>query len=605
MKATKRKVEMTIPDWYKQGQRPSASFPNDPFKDWIPEFSSHSIKKVSLKDNELTLVVDAGAYRMISEKAREKKVSSKRVKEIRKANEDVKKAWVVINSRKESAYLLSLQTWRGIPKELKFPKPSKPKLLSTDFKNFEPFLCTEGEVNAYIKSYFLYEYLILMLKASGKFSVKDFSSSLRFSDKERISVEDCGAKIRNILGRIDSILYVDTSDYNKSLKTKTFKHKYKYIFHPERFSCDRKNTPVKIKYRISENLVRIIWNYEWITRDPEAVVKVEEVLKELLGNYRSKPCEISQARTTSTNPHNELIVSEKSFQFSIYRPDYTQLELTRFPKSILLECDALDKLLVWQRYHNQEADITDCSRLWHPFHNLPRPFRSHITFNGSYLVEAMDVKSCFYVLMSKAMEIADCIDKKELQQFCTLVREGDIYTEMGNHVMCVSPFPDGLDNDAEDCYLSFIGMEGRKRDVIKQNMQSFRNIKSFKQAHHQYPMLANHFRKLFPTITDWLFNYPTHVNAKGEEVKKLQHDMSRIETMLISRVCLRLVDMGVTPFTLHDAIYLSKDELGKLKKGKKTVGEIFWEVFDATTTEEITTCLGEKTIENNEEKTEK
>ena len=126
---------MTIPEWYKQGQRPSASFPNDPFKDWIPEFSSHSIKKVSLKDNELTLVVDAGAYRMISEKARAKKESSKRVKEIRKANEDVKKAWVVINSRKESAYLLSLQTWRGIPKELKFPKPSKPKLFSTDFKN--------------------------------------------------------------------------------------------------------------------------------------------------------------------------------------------------------------------------------------------------------------------------------------------------------------------------------------------------------------------------------------------------------------------------------------------------------------------------------------
>ena len=151
MKATKRSVEMTIPEWYKQGQRQSTSFPNDPFKDWLPDFSSHSIKKVSLKGNELTLEVDAGAYRMISDKARAKKISSKRAKELRQRNEEVKKAWEAINSKKESIYQLSVQTWKGAPKELKLPKPSRPELLKTDFKTFEPFLSTEGEVNAYIK----------------------------------------------------------------------------------------------------------------------------------------------------------------------------------------------------------------------------------------------------------------------------------------------------------------------------------------------------------------------------------------------------------------------------------------------------------------------
>lgn len=594
--ANRKSVEMTIPEWYKKGQRSSKYFPNDPYSGWIPDFSNHSIKSVRLKGNELTLEVDAGAYRMIAEKARAKKVSQKCAKQFRRVSEEDKKAWEGINRRIMSTYELSLQIWKGIPKELNFSKPSKPKLLNTNFKTFEPFLCTEGEVNAYIKSYFLYEYLILMLMSSGKFSVKDFSLSLRGSDEERITAEDCGAKIRNIMGRIDSILYVDTSDYTKSLKSQTFKHKYRYIFHPVLFPCDMKRKHVKIKYRLSANMEQVIRKQEWIIRDPETFVKVEEVINELIENMNISSREISRARTTSTNPCNELITNEKHFPFSIYRPDYTQLELTRFPKSILLECDALDKLLVWQRYHNQEANITDCSRLWHPFHNLPRAFRSHITFNGSYLVEAMDVKSCYYVLMCKAMEISDIIDKKELHRFCKLVREGDIYTEMGNHIMCVAPFPDGLDNDAEDCYLSFIGMEGRKRDVIKQDMQSFRNIKSFNQAQHQYPMLANHFKKLFPTITDWLFNYPTHINAKGEEVKKLQHDMSRIETMLISRVCIKLVNMGVTPFTLHDAIYLSEEELKKLQNGKDTVGKLFWDVFDSTTSEEIKLCLGAKTI---------
>ena len=59
--------------------------------------------------------------------------------------------------------------------------------------------------------------------------------------------------------------------------------------------------------------------------------------------------------------------------------------------------------------------------------------------------------------------------------------------------------------------------------------------------------------------------------------------------MLISKVCFLLKDMGLNPFTLHDAIYLSKDELGSLEEG--FVDKLFWEVFDATTEGDVLRAL--------------
>ena len=102
-------------------------------------------------------------------------------------------------------------------------------------------------------------------------------------------------------------------------------------------------------------------------------------------------------------------------------------------------------------------------------------------------------------------------------------------------------------------------------------------------------MLAKKFKEMFPTICRWLFTYPLYRNKKGKNAKRLQADMSRIETMLISKVCFRLKDMGLNPFTLHDAIYLSEAELNTLADG--AVDKLFWEIFDTVTPEEVKAAL--------------
>ena len=120
-------------------------------------------------------------------------------------------------------------------------------------------------------------------------------------------------------------------------------------------------------------------------------------------------------------------------------------------------------------------------------------------------------------------------------------------------------------------------------------MQSFRNFKTYGQAESQHPMLAKKFKQMFPTICRWLFTYQNYVNSKGKKTKRLQKDMSQIETMLISKVCFRLKAMGLNPFTLHDAVYLSEDELRTLESG--FVDKLFWEVFDSTTDDEVRMAL--------------
>ena len=143
------------------------------------------------------------------------------------------------------------------------------------------------------------------------------------------------------------------------------------------------------------------------------------------------------------------------------------------------------------------------------------------------------------------------------------------------------------EEDGDDEYLAFIGIT--RRDKIKLEMQSFRNFKTYGQAESQHPMLAKKFKQMFPTICRWLFTYPNYVNSKGKNTKRLQKDMSQIETMLISKVCFRLKAMGLNPFTLHDAVYLSEAELNTLADG--AVDKLFWEIFDTVTPEEVKASL--------------
>ena len=576
----------------------------DDYTIFNPAFVSYhnkSIVKTQLVGNKLTLTVDAGAYEEIEMMAKRYQISSENMKCLEECYRNIQEDVKLQNAIKMAEYERDLLRYRSLSAEGRddVQKPKKPA--SKDIKPvFNFFLASEGETRAFIKSYFLYEFLLEELKMSGLFCDEDFQRSLKGCSSETISCKRGSVKARNIFGLAESVLYVDTLKHSKSAKkSSSAKQRYEYVFHPISFQKDFAKYPIELHYQLTDNLSKIVQIHYEFYKNPDKKLSIQDIIELYQQHSKGKHDKVplhAWARTTLLNPCNELNFSdecengedgwsqEQDFGFEIFKPKYSELELSAIPQKDLVGNVNIEELKKWVRYCMDDARITTVSRLWHPFHCLPKSYREHVTYNGSPLVEAMDVKNCYYVLMVKALQLADKIDPDELRRFEALVRDGDIYMEIGNDIQFIHEIKEDYNDDD---YLSFIGTT--RRDRVKVEMQSFRNYKTYGQAESQHPMLAKKFKELFPSICHWLFTYPIYRNRKGKNAKRLQADMSRIETMLISKVCFRLKDMGLTPFTLHDAIYLSREELDIVGKG--FVDKLFWEVFDATTEEDVRRAL--------------
>ena len=569
-----------------------------------PAFVSYhnkSIVKTQLVGNKLTLTIDAGAYAEIEAMAKRYQNSPENMKHLEGWYRHIQEEVKLQNAIKMAEYEHDLLRYRNLSAEERgsIARPKKPA--SKEIKPvFNFFLTSDGEMRAFIKSYFLYEFLLEELKMSGLFCDDDFQRSLKGCSKENISCKRGSVKARNIFGLAESVLYVDTLKHSKSAKkSSSAKQRYEYVFHPISFRKDFAKHSIELQYQLTDHLSKTVQIHYDFYLNPDKMLSIQDIIelyqKYSKGKHDKVPLH-AWARTTLLNPCNELNFSDKcengedgwsqeqDFGFEIFKPKYSELELSAIPQKDLVGNVNIEELKKWVRYCMDDARITTVSRLWHPFHCLPKSYREHVTYNGSPLVEAMDVKNCYYVLMVKALQLADKIDPDELRRFEALVRDGDIYMEIGNDIQFIHEIKEDYNDDD---YLSFIGTT--RRDRVKVEMQSFRNFKTYGQAESQHPMLAKKFKELFPSICHWLFAYPIYRNRKGKNAKRLQADMSRIETMLISKVCFRLKDMGLTPFTLHDAIYLSQEELDTVGKG--LVDKLFWEVFDATTEEDVRRAL--------------
>lgn len=569
-----------------------------------PAFVSYhnkSIVKTQLVGNKLTLTIDAGAYAEIEAMAKRYQNSPENMKHLEGWYRHIQEEVKLQNAIKMAEYEHDLLRYRNLSAEERgsIARPKKPA--SKDIKPvFNFFLTSDGEMRAFIKSYFLYEFLLEELKMSGLFCDDDFQRSLKGCSKENISCKRGSVKARNIFGLAESVLYVDSLKHSKSAKnSSSAKQRYEYVFHPISFRKDFAKHSIELQYQLTDHLSKTVQIHYDFYLNPDKMLSIKDIIELYQKHSKGKHDKVSLhawARTTLLNPCNELNFSdecengedgwsqEQDFGFEIFKPKYSELELSAIPQKDLVGNVNIEELKKWVKYCKDDARITTVSRLWHPFHCLPKSYRKHVTYNGSTLVEAMDVKNCYYVLMVKALQLADKIDPDELRRFEALVRDGDIYMEIGNDIQFIHEVKEDYNDDD---YLSFIGTT--RRDRVKVEMQSFRNFKTYGQAESQHPMLAKKFKELFPSICHWLFTYPIYRNRKGKNAKRLQADMSRIETMLVSKVCFLLKDMGLNPFTLHDAIYLSQEELDTVGKG--FVDKLFWEVFDATTEEDVRRAL--------------
>lgn len=262
--------------------------------------------------------------------------------------------------------------------------------------------------------------------------------------------------------------------------------------------------------------------------------------------------------------HNKFQIGN----FEVFSPLYELLDVPQ--KDIGIYSADYDK---WVCLRDREIKFQS-GRIFHAFHNTKKEFRKLLKYKGSPLVEAIDVHCAHFAFLGKILMTIPSVEKDELKRYEVLVRDGLIYDD------CKGYFP----------YYN--------RDAIKEALNAYRVIPSSKMGVHP----ANrYFKDRFPTIQKFLLHYPTYINKEGKEVKSIQKDTCFIETVLISQVCFELVKLGVTPFSLHDAIYINEKDNKKLKEMGVDIDTIFWMVYDSMTVEDIEEILEEsrKYSENN------
>jgi hypothetical protein len=539
-------------------------------------------------------------------------------------------------------YEKAMIEWKGLSREERkiAQKPVKP-IQPKKFKSDQPdiYFKTFGTRRAFFKAYFLYEFLINELGNIEGFYQKDFIVSLQYGSESVASSNIESIRLRLMY---EGILYTDTSEHFKSVRQgNTTKKMYKYVFHPLP-SSDHQETgrPTEIKYKVSGSVKTLTEKATSLRGNKEEVLREEQIIH-LLSNVATDNSSIpectlleinelgcvlengeflknetnklivkyiennsgSSKNTTLYSPHTKDFCGHKPLELAIYIPPYERLSLDGLTNYDLIRKGSFGKLKSYLLKHREKTKVTNSTRLSHAFHTLPRKYRKHLTLDGSPLEEIMDVSNCYYTLMYKAMQLSDDINPDELSRYEDLVRRGKFYEDVARYVKLNSlPICDIDDyniNWSEEEYLAFRGLN--KRDLVKLWLQSYRNFIAGGQAEHNHHNIDMYYRKEFPTIREWLFSYARGKNLEGKTVKQLQNDMCKIETYIISRVALKVASLGVTPFTLHDGIYLSEDHINVLQtklnltsseEVTQYVNNLFWFEFDSLNPEQVRQLLG-------------
>lgn len=517
--------------------------------------------------------------------------------------------------------------------------------------------------NAYIKAYYLYEFLYKVLGVKIDISTEVFARSLQID----------GKTLQKVNWRLhqDNLLWIDTSKHTASVRKKlddpsAYVHldsyHYKFVqcvgelpfaYFPKDPSDRNKTETVDYATRdVSTSLLggyygSTIFTKEIKTKTVE--LKLDEYLynklrcidapslidfsynffgKKNSNNSWENSSDISGNISSIIIPGNKVLACQdygmldgeevlaREIPKDIYAAPYEDLEL-RITGLDLLTCGHEQSVYIWFKHHREKARVTSVSRLYHPFHGLARAYRKKTYYNGSPLMEAADIHNCFYTLMALAIRFAsetDCNDlnapkdsqlAKESEKFSRSVREGTFYESVMDFVNRDAFAPENVPmNNGEYVFPWECPELAKSRSEIKLELQSYRNITNSGVARHQHPVIDDFFVENYPAIRDFLFHYDTEtrpVNGRKKKVKLLQADMCRVETYLISSTCFAVKEMGITPFSLHDGIYVSENEMDELKKrlrldtikdAQDWILDIFWDRYDALDSEKMKELIG-------------
>ena len=411
--------------------------------------------------------------------------------------------------------------------------------------------------DALIKAYYLHFVLSGMGRKEYEISYDDLCEILGVSFKTMSKINDV-LKNYGLLSINKDSWY----KYRQSVIKNPEKHKYlpgtccKYLASWGTRSVKERKTLfkriLKLKYIVPEHLIHKL---SYLTKQKSTC--------------KQKPDSTPAPTKDHTHPHittgdpRDIPLIHKDFQFGnfeVFVPCYEKLNVPLKDVGIYN-----DDYLRWEKLRSKSASFQS-GRIYHAFHNTNREFRKKLKYKNSPLIEALDIHCAFFVFLCLIFQTVPFIDREELKKYEALVRSGCLYEDFMDYLQL------------------------KDRNTAKKMLNTYKVLPSSKMKNHP----ANkYFKDRFPSIQQYLLHYPKYINKDGKEVKSLQKDACFVETVLLSKVCFQLAKLGVTPFTLHDAIYINEKDKKKLIDKGIDINSIFWMVYDAMNPEEIEEILEE------------
>ena len=224
--------------------------------------------------------------------------------------------------------------------------------------------------------------------------------------------------------------------------------------------------------------------------------------------------------------------------------------VTRFDyyQELKFDIAALDKCLCLKDLRDLAAINTvpeygKDGKLYSVFSRIRKPIRKHITFRGSPLVEASDIRCAHFTMLPKIFEDAgiEITPWWELESWMYLTQQGDLYSEV-----------------VKDTNIP--------RDAIKPTFQSFFSIKN--ETSYIYGGKEKDCSNRLILCRWFSNNYPNIYNAlldwHNTQSIKIKRAANRVESKIMNSICDELRALGLHPFRLHDAIYLPQNEVDKV-----------------------------------------
>lgn len=208
----------------------------------------------------------------------------------------------------------------------------------------------------------------------------------------------------------------------------------------------------------------------------------------------------------------------------------------------LSECTSFRDL--YSISHLNRVPVIDKSgKIYSVFTRIRRPIRKYIRYGGERLVEVSDVRCAHFAMLPVVFRYCNItVHDEEMGKFRELTQTEDLYADVVK----------GTDIS---------------RDAVKQIFQSFYSIRNEEQylyagiakgEQRERRIVCDYFKRNFPSIYRAIMDFHTDHDYTLKSVANI------VESNIMNPICDRLIVLGLHPFRLHDAVYMTESECRKI-----------------------------------------